>query len=300
MQKLTPNLWFDGEADEAAAFYVSVFDDSTLGTSSQYDAASADASGQPEGSTMTVPFELEGQGFVALNGGPQFTFTPAISFIVNCPTKAEVDELWAQLSDGGTELMPLDEYPFSERYGWTEDKYGVSWQLLFADYIPERKIVPSLLFVGEQCGNAEAAIDFYTSIFHESGVGEIARYGPDQEPDEEGTVMFADFTLEGQQFAAMDSAREHEYSFTGAISFIVDCRNQEEVNYFWKELTAGGGEEGQCGWLTDRYGISWQIVPAVLPELLQDDDAEKSGEVMEAMLQMKKIDVDRLREAHAG
>lgn len=299
MQKLTPNLWFDTEAEEAAEYYVSVFNNSTIGTISRYDAASAKASGQPEGSAMTVPFELEGQEFVALNGGPQFTFTPAISFMVNCPTKDEVDELWAQLSDGGTELMPLDAYPFSERYGWIEDRYGVSWQLIYADYIPERKIVPSLMFVGDRCGQAEAAINSYTSIFSDSDVGEIARYGPDQEPDEEGTIMFADFTLEGQRFAAMDSAREHDYGFNEAISFIIDCRNQEEVDYFWEKLTEDGGEEGQCGWLTDPYGVSWQIVPTVLSELLQDEDAEKSGRVMEAMLQMKKIDIDGLREAHA-
>ncbi|MFC6963040.1 VOC family protein [Halocatena marina] len=104
MQKLTPNLWFDTEAEEAAKFYVSVFDNSTLGTVTQYDPASAAVSDQPEGSVMTVAFELEGQEFVALNGGPQFRFTPAVSFIVNCHTKEEVDQLWAELSDGGESI----------------------------------------------------------------------------------------------------------------------------------------------------------------------------------------------------
>lgn len=297
MQKLTPNLWFDTEAEEAAKFYVSVFDNSTLGTVNQYDPASAAASGQSEGSVMTVAFELEDQEFVALNGGPQFRFTPAVSFIVYCHTKDEVDQLWAELSDGGTEHMPLDTYPFSDKYGWTEDKYGVSWQLMFDDDSPEQKIVPSLMFVGDQCGNAEEAISFYTSIFRESDVGEINRYGPNEGPDEEGTVMFADVTLEGQRFAAMDSAREHNYGFSEAISFIVDCQDQEEVDYFWENLTENGGEKGQCGWLEDPYGVSWQIVPTVLSELLED--AEHSAQVTEALLQMKKIDSNRLREAHA-
>ncbi|WP_254533453.1 VOC family protein [Natrinema gelatinilyticum] len=300
MQKITPNLWFDGDTEDAVNRYTTIFDDSEIGIISRYNEASAAASGQPEGSVMTVEFELEGQSFVALNGGPQFLFPPAISFIVNCPTTDEVDELWAQLSGSGEELMPLDSYPFSDRYGWIEDEYGVSWQLIHADYIPERTIVPSLLFVGERCGQAEEAIDFYTSVFEDSAVGDIARYGPDQEPNEGGTVMFADFTLCGQHFAAMDSAQEHDFDFTEAISFIVDCADQTEVDYYWEELTADGGEEGQCAWLKDKYGVSWQIVPNVLPELLRDEDAEKAGRVTEAMLQMQKMDIDALEEAYAG
>lgn len=300
MQKITSNLWFDGDAEDAVNQYTSIFDNSKIGTISRYDEASAEASGQPVDSVMTVSFELEGESFIALNGGPQFSFTPAILFIVNCPTTDEVDELWAQLSVGGEELMPLGSYPFSDRYGWTEDEYGVSWQLIHADYISERTIVPSLMFVGERCGQAEEAIDFYTSVFEDSAVGDIAHYGPDQEPDEEGTIKSADFTLCGQRFAAMDSAQEHDFDFTEAISFIVDCADQTEVDYYWEELTADGGEEGQCAWLTDKYGVSWQIVPNVLPELLQDEDAEKAKRVTEMMLQMRKIDIEALEEAYAG
>ncbi|WP_101295977.1 VOC family protein [Halegenticoccus soli] len=299
MQKITPSLWFDSNAEDAVNRYTSIFDNSSVGAISRYDEASATASGQPEGSVLTVEFELEGQSYVALNGGPAFSFTPAISFIVNCLTKDEVDDLWAQLSDGGTELMPLDSYPFSERYGWIEDEYGVSWQLIYAGDIPERKIVPSLLFVGERCGQAEEAIGFYTSIFSDTAIGDIARYGRNQPPDEEGTVMFADFTLEGQHFAAMDSAQEHDFDFTEAISFVVDCADQEEVDYYWDKLTADGGEEGQCGWLKDKYGVSWQIVPTVLPELTQGEDVEGARRATEAMLQMQKIDIGALEGAYA-
>lgn len=299
MQKITPSLWFDSNAKDAVNRYTGIFDDSSVGAISRYDEASAKASGQPEGSVLTIEFELEGQPFVALNGGPEFSFTPAISFIVNCPTKDEVDDLWAQLSDGGKELMPLDSYPFSERYGWIEDEYGVSWQLIYAGDIPERKIVPSLLFVGERCGQAEEAIGFYTSIFSDTAIGDIARYGPDQLPDEEGTVMFADFTLERQIFAAMDSAQEHDFDFTEAISFVVDCADQEEVDYYWDELTADGGKEGQCGWLKDKYGVSWQIVPTVLSELTQGGDVEGARRATEAMLQMQKIDIGALEGAYA-
>jgi predicted 3-demethylubiquinone-9 3-methyltransferase (glyoxalase superfamily) len=299
VEHITPCLWFDDDAEEAVERYTGVFDDASTGAISRYDEASAEVSGQPAGSVLTVEFELEGQSFTALNGGPQFSFTPAVSFIVNCPTTDEVDELWRALSEGGETLMPLDSYPFSDRYGWTEDAYGVSWQLIYADSIPERKIVPSLMFVGERCGQAEDAMAFYTSVFDDAEVGDVARYGPDQAPDEEGTVMFADFTLAGQRFAAMDSAQDHDFDFTEAVSFVVDCADQAEVDHYWEALTADGGEESQCGWLEDKFGVSWQIVPRALPRLL-DDDEEKAGRVMEAMLQMQKIDVEALEEAYAG
>lgn len=298
-QPITPTLWFDSQAEAAASFYVSVFEDGAVGTTSHYDAAAAEISGQPEGSALTVEFEIEGQSFIALNGGPQFTFNPAISFMVNCPTKTEVDDLWEVLSAGGEALMPLDAYPFSERYGWTTDRYGVSWQLHYSADAQTRDIVPSLLFVGDQCGHAENAIEHYTSVFEDSAIGEIARYGPDQEPDAEGTIMYADFTLRGQRFAAMDSAHEHDFAFNEAISFVVHCDDQDAVDYYWTELTADGGEEGQCGWLTDRFGVSWQIVPTRLPDLLQNEDAEIASRVTEAMLSMQKLDIETLEAAAA-
>lgn len=299
MQKITPHLWFDNEAEEAVGFYTSLFRESRVGTISRYTETGTDIHGQEEGSVMTVEFEVEGQKFIALNGGPVFSFTPAISFIVNSPTKEEVDELWEKLSAGGTALMPLGSYPFSERYGWIQDKYGVSWQLLYADYISERKIVPSLMFVGEQCGKAEQAINLYASAFNHSEVGELFRYGPNQEPDKEGTLMFADFALEGQKFAAMDSAHDHKFTFTEAISFLVNCESQEEVDDLWDKLAADP-DGGQCGWTKDRFGVSWQIVPIQLGELISDPDPEKAARAMEAMFKMKKLDIAALRAAHEG
>lgn len=297
-QKITPNLWFDTQAEEAAAFYVSVFKHAKLGEISRYDEAAAEVSGQPEGSAMTVPFELEGQPFLALNGGPHFTFNPSISFFVGCRTKAEVDDLWEKLSDGGTPLMPLDAYPFSERYGWLQDQYGLSWQVMFVgDHEITQKITPALMFVGERAGHAEAAMEFYTSLFDEAHIGGILRYEKGEAPDEEGTVKHAEFTLAGHRFMAMDSAREHNFSFNEAISFIVDCRDQAEVDYFWNRLT-DGGEEGPCGWLKDGYGVSWQIIPRQLTEMLTDEDRAKAGRVMRAMLQMKKIDINGLKQAY--
>ncbi len=295
MQKINPCLWYNNNAEEAVNFYISIFNNSKVGRIARHNQATAEASGLSEGSALTVEFELNGQEFLALNGGPHFKFTPAISFIVNCLAKDEVDELWSKLLDDGEVLMPLDKYPFSERYGWVKDKYGVSWQLILADYKEERTIVPSLMFVGDHCGKAEDAIHFYLSIFQDSKVGDIFRYGADQKPDKEGTIMFADFTLEGHHFAAMDSAHDHKFTFNEAISFMINCETKEEVDHYWGKLSAIPEAE-QCGWLKDKYGLSWQVVPTALTEMLQAPDKEKSGRVMQEMLQMKKIDIEKLRE----
>lgn len=292
MQKITPFLWFDNQAEEAMNFYTSVFKNSKTGQISRYGEVGP---GEP-GSVLTASFELEGLQFTALNGGPAFNFTPAISFFVNCDSQGEIDELWERLSEGGSVLMPLDQYPFSEKFGWLADKYGLNWQLNLG--ARPQKIVPFLLFVGEQHGKAEEAIKFYTSLFKDSGIENIAHYGPGQE-EQEGTVMHAVFRLSGQEFMAMESNREHQFTFTEAISLYVDCDSQEEVDYFWEKLGEGGDENAQqCGWLKDKYGLSWQIVPSVLIELMGDPDPEKARRVTEAMLQMKKIEIPALERAY--
>lgn len=297
MQKITPFLWFDNNAEEAVNFYTTLFKNSKEGNASHYDEAGAKVSGRPKGSVMTIPFQLYGQEFVALNGGPHFKFNPSVSFFVNCKTENEVQKLWDKLSVGGKALMPLDKYPFSEKYGWIQDKYGLSWQLILSVGEIKQNIIPSMLFVRNVCGKAEEAINFYTSIFNDSKVLSTFRYSANQKPDKEGTIAFADFILEGQIFAAMDSARAHDFTFNEAISFVVNCESQKEVDYFWQKLSDGGAE-GQCGWLKDKFGVSWQIVPTILIKLLQDRDAEKSQRVMQAILQMIKIDIKTLQQAY--
>lgn len=294
VQKIVPYLWFHNQAEEAADFYTSLFDNSDVTELTRYDQASAEASGQPAGSVMTVSFRLAGQQFVALNGGPHFNFTPAVSFFVNCETEEEIDHLWQQLSAGGQTLMPFQEYPFSGKFGWTNDRFGVSWQLNLAP--AAQKITPFLLFVGDQHGRAEEAVNLYTTLFDDADLIHIQRYGPDQD-EPEGTVMNAVFSLAGQHFMAMDSAHQHAFTFTGAISFLVNCEDQAEIDHLWDAFT-DGGEEGQCGWLNDRFGLSWQIVPTALFDLLNHPDPEKARRATEAMLQMKKIDLPKLQKAH--
>jgi predicted 3-demethylubiquinone-9 3-methyltransferase (glyoxalase superfamily) len=292
MQKIMPCLWFDGQAEEATRFYTSLFEDSAVDTTALY----GEAGPGPKGSVMTVIFRLYGQSFMALNGGPQFKFTPATSFFVGCTTEEEIDGLWRDLSKDGTVFMELAAYPFSRKFGWASDRFGVSWQLNLTDQ--GKGISSFLMFVGKQHGKAEEAMKSYTSLFKDSRIEQVERYRAGQR-EPEGTVMHARFTLGGQRFMAMDSAQDHRFTFTPAISFVVDCASQEEVDELWEKLSAGGAK-GQCGWLDDRYGVSWQIVPTALREMIQDNDPEKAQRVMKAMLTMTKLDTAELRRAWKG
>lgn len=300
VQKIIPHLWFDKEAKEAAEFYSSVFPDSKVTNITTLH-------NTPSGDVDTVSFEVWGQKFMAISAGPLFKFNPSVSFFVNFdPSREEnartkLDAVWEKLSEGGTALMPLDNYPFSERYGWIQDKYGLSWQLILTnpEGDPRPPIVPSLLFVGNVCGKAEEAINFYLSVFKNSKQGLIARYPQGMEPDKEGTLMFADFMLENQWFAAMDSAREHSFNFNEAISFMVYCDTQQEIDSYWEKLSAVPEAE-QCGWLKDKYGVSWQVVPTAMDEMMSKGTPEQMRRVTEAFLKMKKFDLAELQKAYSG
>jgi predicted 3-demethylubiquinone-9 3-methyltransferase (glyoxalase superfamily) len=153
-----------------------------------------------------------------------------------------------------------------------------------------QKITPFLWFDGK----AEEAANFYVSVFKNSKIGSVTRYG-DAGPGPKGAVMIVTFQLEGQDFIALNGGPQ--FTFTPAISMVVDCKTQQEVDEFWEKLSEGG-EKNSCGWLRDKYGLSWQIVPSILPKLVQDKDPEKSKKVMKAMLQMTKIDIQGLQQAY--
>jgi predicted 3-demethylubiquinone-9 3-methyltransferase (glyoxalase superfamily) len=300
MDKITPHLWFDREAREAAEFYTSLFPGSRVTNVTTLQDT-------PSGDSEIVSFELAGQSFMAISAGPLFKFNPSVSFFVNFDpsrdsnARENLDAAWESLCQGGTTLMPLDRYPFSERYGWVQDRYGLSWQLILSDPEGEERpfIVPSLLFVGDVAGRAEEAINFYLSVFENSKPGALVRYGPGQEPDREGTVMFADFMLAGGWFAAMDSAWEHKFAFNEAISFLVQCDTQEEIDDYWEKLSAIPEAE-QCGWLKDKFGLSWQISPAALQDMMTKGTREQVDRVTQAFLPMKKFDLAELQKAYEG
>lgn len=298
MQKILSHLWFDREAKEAADFYCTLFPDSKVTNLTKLH-------NTPSGDADIVSFELSGQSFMAISAGPVFRFNPSISFFVNFdPSKdrnaaENLKRLWEKLISGGVALMPLQQYPFSDLYGWVQDRYGLSWQLILSNPQGEERpnLVPSLLFVGKVSGRAEEAFSFYMSVFRNSRMGIVARYGKGREPDREGTVMYGDFMIENQWFAAMDSAYNHDFSFNEAISFMVNCSTQEEIDYYWERLSAVPEAE-QCGWLKDRYGLSWQIVPAVMNEMMKNGSREQIDRLTQAFLPMKKIDIEKLKEAY--
>ncbi len=216
--------------------------------------------------------------------------------MVNCRTEEKINDLWSGLSEGGKVMMELNKYPFSERYGWVEDKFGVSWQLILSEETPI--IVPCLLFSARQRGKAEEAINNYMSVFRMSSVDQVEHY-EEGEPAPAGMVKYASFTINGQKFAAMDNGYDVEYSFSPAISFVINCDSQEQIDYYWDHLTEGGDARAQmCGWLQDKYGVSWQVVPSQIG--LWMSDPSKSGLVMREVLKMKKLDLNKLKSIYSG
>jgi predicted 3-demethylubiquinone-9 3-methyltransferase (glyoxalase superfamily) len=230
-----------------------------------------------------------------------FTINPSISFFVNFDpsrmdgAREKIDEVWKKLEVGGTALMPIGEYPFSHRYGWIQDKYGVSWQLMLTNPDGEERptIVPSFLFVGDVCGRAREAIEFYTDTFKESKKGTMVPYGKNPMNEREENLMFSDFKLYDMWFAAMDSGQDHKFAFNEAVSLIVNCDGQDEVDYYWEKLSAVPESE-QCGWLKDRFGVSWQIIPTALGKLMGSGDEEASKRVTQAFLNIQRNFSQRL------
>ena len=277
-REIYPCLWFDGNAKQAAEFYCSLFNNARITTETP----------------MVVLFELHGKDFMGLNGGPHYMFTPAISFFPNCESVQETDAMWSALIDGGKALMPIGKYPWSERYGWVQDKFGLTWQIMLCPTVEgKRKIMPSLLFTKNQFGRAEEATKFYSTVFAHSTTGTIERYPATDK--HAGKVMYSEFTIGEQTMIAMDGPDVHDYTFNEAVSFVVSCDTQDEIDYYWQKLTADGGQESMCGWLKDKFGVSWQVVPSILGRLM--DDPEKGQRVVQAFLKMKKFDIQALLDA---
>ncbi len=296
MKSINSFLWFDSEAEEAVNFYVStfasVFESSGSGKETKILSTSryGDAVPGPSDTVMTMSFRLIGKEFIALNGGPvkDFTFNPSISFFVECKTENEINKIFEKLSKGGKIRMPLQKYPFSERFTWIDDKFGVSWQLNYTKQEP--RIIPFLWFDNR----AEEAMNYYTSLFSlvvskDSGIKRLKRFGVN-ENGPVGKVQHAVFSLNGQDYMAMDSNPER---FTPAISLFVNCENQDEVDTLWDKLL-DGGKAMQCGWLTDKFGVTWQIVPTILMKLMSDPDHKKARRVAHAMMEMIKIESEEI------
>lgn len=292
MQKIIPHLWFDREAKEATAFYATLFADSKIkNVTTIHDTPSGDAD--------TVSFTLAGTDFMAISAGPYFKLNPSISLFVVFENEVEIDEVWNKLSEGGKVMMPYDSYPWAKKYGWLEDRYGLSWQLSMSEHHNmEQKITPQLMFTQDKAGKTKEALEYYVSIFPDSRIGMMVPYEKG-DGDTEGFIKHARFTLAGQNFLAMDSSGPHNFTFNEAFSLIVNCETQEEIDMYWEKLSAVPEAE-QCGWLKDKFGVSWQIIPIAMGKMMASGDAEKMGRVTQAFLKMKKFDIALLQKAFDG
>lgn len=290
--KIIPHLWFDKEAKEAAQFYTSLFPNSTITNITTI-------SGTPSGDVDIASFNLSGIDFMAISAGPMFKINPSISFYVYCGSNEDIERLYNRLIDNGSALMPLDKYPWSEKYAWVQDKFGLSWQLDIDKINSEQKILPSLLFVNDKFGRVKEAVEFYNSIFPDSKILFEAPFDKSAGvPD--GTLLFAQFNLNGYLFNSMSGGNmKHEYDFNEALSLMVYCKDQQEIDYYWEKLTVGGTEQ-PCGWVKDKFGVSWQIVPDEFNEMMKTKDKEQLERLTKAFLKMTKFDLEGLRKAYNG
>lgn len=270
-------LWFDGKAQEAAAFYQNIFSDYTPISENPF----------------AVNYRMGGRRFMHLNGGPGFPINSSISFFINLENEAEIQRVWEKLSEDGQILMPLNSYPWSPKYGWCTDRYGVNWQLI-KNHESRTSSVPALMFCQENNGKAEEAIEFYTSLFPNSSIVSISRYEKG-EPDLEGNIKYAQFELNQLPFTAMDSSMPHALTFNEGVSFTVAVDTQEEIDFYWESLIGTKGSAGKCGWLKDSYGLSWQVVPSCLGKYMSNPATAPKATY--AFLQMTKFDIASLEKA---
>ena len=277
VQPIFPCLWFNQEAAEAVAFYVALF---------------PNASVQQQNPIVTT-FSIHGTKFMALNGGPTYQMSPAVSYFVYCGSQPEIERIYTELVKDGSILMPLGKYDWSPQYAWVQDRFGVNWQLDVEPINAPQKIVPALLFANEKKESVREAREMYMKLFQPAMHLMEWPYPPTANLSE-GSLLFTQFKLNGTIMNAMSSTHPHEFDFTHGNSFVVSCETQAEIDEYWEKLGAGG-HYSNCGWLVDRYGLSWQIVPTILPTLM--NDPEKGPRVMKAFLQMQKFDIDTLLKA---
>lgn len=281
-------LWFDGQALPAAEFYKKVFKNVEIEQLTSYAKAGQDIHQQEEGTLMTVAFSIGKQKFLGLNGGPVFKFTPSFSNFVFCSSVAEAERIWSELSVNGKVRMELAEYPWSKKYGWTTDRFGVEWQIMYSEGRDE--VLPAFLFVDRLFGQGQRAIDFYVKHFTQSSVDHISTN------DKNNSILFSQFTLGEQKFVLMEGEGAHGHSFNEAYSIIIECDTQDEIDLHWEGLSKGG-MQSDCGWLKDSFGISWQIVPKQMSQWLKSATSLQFESFMFSMLQMKKLDIAKLRQS---
>jgi predicted 3-demethylubiquinone-9 3-methyltransferase (glyoxalase superfamily) len=276
---ITPCLWFDNQAKDAAVFYCNYFSDTKIVAQS------------PIVSEITVA----GQHITLLDGGPMYKPNPSISFFYICETAEEITRIWEAFSAAGTVLMALDKYDWSEQYGWINDQFGISWQFSLGKLQDVgQKVTPCLMFTNEQYGQADEAIRHYTTIFKNSSVEGILRYTDKELPDQQGKVKHAQIVLNGQKLMLMESNHAHQFTFSEGVSLTIHCDTQADIDYYWGKLTQSG-KESMCGWLKDKFGVSWQVIPTILGKIMTDPN--KAGKAAQAFMQMRQFDIEKIVQA---
>ena len=225
-----------------------------------------------------------------LDGGNMFQSSAANSLYLYCESNDEIERVHKLLSNDGKVKMKLGNYGWSKKYSSITDKYGIDWQLDVDEVRSIQKIIPSLLFTNDKKERISDAISRYTSIFQDHRKLMAVPY-PAESNVIRGTIMFAQLYLQDQIFQMMSSDFTNDFDFTEGMSYVVECDDQEQIDHYWQELSTGGNE-GQCGWLKDEFGISWQIIPAKLGSIMHS--AANPKKIIEALMKMKKLKINEL------
>lgn len=265
-----PALWFDNQALEAFEFYCSVFPNSMI----------------LEHNQTVVKASLSNQCFIGINGGPYFLPNPAISFTVICDSREEINALWQKLILGGASIIDLGHYSWNAYYGWVQDQFGYTWQLQLGNGgKTQQHILPNLLFCGMHQNQCSQALQYYKKIFPEFQRHQLLRY---PSGDLEGKIQNSIFSLNHLKFIAKDSPHRHIFDFNESVSFVIPCKTQQEIDYYWNYFTEHGSESW-CGWCKDVFGISWQVIPNNLAQILATHPQAYS-----TLTRMKKIIIEDL------
>ena len=288
---LMPAFWCNGTLAEQTRAYAGLFPGALI------DGRPAAVWGP---GAMAALLTLDGCDVQLIDGGPMYAPTPALSLFVQRQTEAGVRALWDGLADGGTVLMPLDAWPWARLFGWVQDRWGVTWPVNLGPlHEVGRAITPYLTFTGPAAGKARAALDLYARALPGLTVDGIHDHDGSG-PDPAGTVMHAQIRLRGGTMMLSDSAHPHAWGFTPGTSLSVLCDTQDQVDRLWDLLSSEGGQPARCGWLTDPFGVSWQIVPRLLHDTMLTGTADQKARLVAAFLPMGKLDIATLAAAIHG
>ncbi|MGL4759339.1 MAG: VOC family protein [Patescibacteria group bacterium] len=284
------HLWFDTEAKNAADFYLSVFSSNA----SIINKSIINSNSNNEYDFFEM--KIHNQELILISAGPFFKKNSSISMFVNYSTEEELREIYNKLSEGSKILMELGKYDFSPLYSWIEDKYGVSWQLIYDPQNQYNQVIePCFLFTNEACGKAKEAMELYTKALPNSSIKTLVNYPQGVEGQSTNNLMYGVLDLNGYTLIFMDSSLEHDFNFNEGVSVLLNVENQTEFDNCYKYLS-DAIESEQCGWVKDKYGISWQIQPIQLVDIMRSSNVESKNKVIQKILTMKRLEIGKILE----